>query len=351
VLATARALPKIELHRHLEGSVRLTTLLDIARQYGIEMPEYDIETLRPFVQMMPDEKRSPRHFLSKFTMLRQFYRSNEVVARITREAVEDAAADNVQYMELRFTPMALANISQTPLAEMVALVAQTACQAAADCNIEVRLIVSMNRHESVAIGEKVAQAAVDQRQHGVVALDLAGAEADFPATPFRSIFREARRDGLGVTVHAGEWSGAASVWDAVGSLGAMRIGHGIRVLEDPGMVNVLLERQIVLEVCPASNYLSGVVNSLAEHPLPLLMQHRLMTTLNTDDPSICNLTLSEEIAGVMQHLGLTLNDVKAALLRAAQAAFLPEAERARLVTHFQAQLVNFVPLSSSQGEL
>lgn len=340
LLATARALPKIELHRHLEGSVRLTTLVDIARQYGIEMPEYDIETLRPFVQVMPGEERSTKHFLSKFAMLRQFYRSNEIVERITREAVEDAAADNVQYMELRFTPMALANLSHIPLDEVVALVTNTACQTAAQCGIQVRLIVSMNRHEPVAIGEKVAQAAVDNRDKGVVAVDLGGNEAEYPAAPFRSIFREAKKAGLGVTIHAGEWSGAGSVWDAVGNIGSQRIGHGIRALEDPGIVNILMEREVVLEVCPSSNYLSGIVDSLAVHPLPDLMKHRLLTTLNTDDPLLCNVTLSEEIAQAMDQMGLTLEDVKTHILRAARAAFLPNEERDALVRQFQARLNN-----------
>jgi adenosine deaminase len=341
LLATARALPKIELHRHLEGSVRLTTLLDIAREYGIEMPDDDIETLRPFVQVMPGEERSSKHFLSKFAMLRQFFRSNEVVARITREAVEDAAADNVQYMELRFTPMALSNISHTPLDEMVSLVTDTAFETAARCGIQVRLIVNMNRHEPVAIGEKVAQAAVDYRHKGVVAVDLGGNEADFPGTPFRSVFRDARKAGLGVTIHAGEWNGAGSVWDAVGNIGATRVGHGIRALEDPGIVNILVEREVVLEVCPSSNYLSGIVASLDTHPLSVMNQQHLLTTLNTDDPSICNVSLSEEIALAMEHAGLTLDDVKAAILRAARSVFLPAVERDALVRQFQSQLEKF----------
>lgn len=341
LLALIRTLPKIELHRHLEGSVRLQTLVDIALEYGIEMPEYDPEILRPFVQMMPGEKRTSQHFLSKFSMLRQFYRSNDVVARIAREAVEDAAADNIHYMELRFTPMALCNVTKSPLEDIVALVAETVCETAKACGIQVKLIASMNRHESVEIGEKVMRAAIANMHKGVVALDLAGDEANFSALPFRSLFQQAREAGLGITIHAGEWNGANSVWDAIGNMNAKRIGHGIRALEDIAMINVLVEREIVLEVCPSSNYLSGIVDSLDNHPLILLTDHDVLTTINTDDPSVCNVTLSEEIALTMTHIGLTLEDIKKYTLRAARAAFLPNAERDALVRQFQAALARF----------
>lgn len=334
---TIQALPKIELHRHLEGSVRLATLLDIAQQHGIEMPEYEIEMLRPFVQMMPDEPRTSRQFLNKFQMLRQFYRSHEVVARITREVVEDAAADNIQYMELRFTPRALCNVTQSPLAEMVGLVCETAVKTGDALGIQVRLIVSMNRHESVAIGETVTRAALDHRSQGVVGLDLAGDEVNYPALPFRTLFREARQEGLGITIHAGEWAGAESVWDAVGNIGADRIGHGIKVLEDRAMVQMLVDHAITLEVCPSSNYLSGIVDSLASHPLRYLTAAGLHTTLNTDDPSVCNVTLSEEIMLAMSCMSLTMSDIEAYTRRAAHAVFLPGPEKAALVQRFTAQ--------------
>jgi adenosine deaminase len=335
LLETVRALPKIELHRHLEGSVRLTTLVEIAQQYGIEMPEYDVETLRPFVQMMPTEPRTWQNFLAKFPTLRQFYRSPEIIRRITREAVIDAAEDNVKYMELRFTPKALCSVSQCEMENVVGWVCDTAAETAAEYDIQVRLIVSMNRHESVELGKPVLDYALEFRNRGVVAIDLAGQEAGYSALPFRPVFMRAKAEGLGVTVHAGEWDGAESVWDAVGSLGATRVGHGIRALEDPGIVGILVERGITLEVCPSSNCDSGVVSSLAEHPLPKLHQQGVLTTINTDDPLVSNITLSEEIVRVMSNMGLTLDDMKQHILRAAQAAFLPPSEREALVAKFQ----------------
>lgn len=338
LLATIQALPKIELHRHLEGSVRLDTLLDIARQYGMEMPDYTPETLRPFVQMMPNETRSSKHFLAKFMTLRQFYRSKDIIARIAREVVEDAARDNVQYLELRFTPKALCNFLQLPYSEITELVCEVGNQAARDCQIQVRYIVSMNRHESVELGEMALKAALDNQVRGVVGLDLAGDEANYSALPFRDLFRKAKSNGLFVTIHAGEWAGASSVWDAIGNLRADRVGHGIHILQDPAMVNVVVEREIALEICPTSNYLSGIVNHLNEHPMIELTRQHVLTTINTDDPSICDVTLSEEIARAIQYMTLSLEDVKNYTLRAARTAFLPRSERESLVRHFQGLL-------------
>lgn len=335
LVEAVQALPKIELHRHLEGSVRLQTLVEIAQEYGIEMPEYDVETLRPFVQMMPDESRNMQHFLGKFSTLRQFYRSLDIIQKITREAVIDAALDNIKYMELRFTPPALCYITGASFEDVVGLVCQATKEAAKDCGIEVGLIVSMNRHEGVDVGEKVLHAALKHQHNGVVGLDLAGREPGFSANPFRELFQRAKKAGLGITIHAGEWEGAQSVWDAIGNLGASRLGHGIRALEDPGIVSVLVKRGIVLEVCPSSNVDSGVVENLRQHPLPKLYQNDILTTINTDDPLVSNITLSDEIIRVMNEMFFTLDDIKKQTLQAAQSAFLPDSERAALMKKFE----------------
>ncbi len=335
LLDTIHALPKIELHRHLEGSVRLATLVDIARDYGIEMPEYDVETLRPFVQMMPDEPRNSQHFLAKFQTLRQFYRSPEVIQRVTREAIDDAAADNVRYLELRFTPRALSNIIACTYHEVVSWVCQAAAEASQAHDIEVRLILSMNRHESVEVGEEVLVAALDHFDQGVVAIDLAGNEGGFSAKPFSQVFERARDAGLGITIHAGEWGGAENVRDAIEHLGAHRVGHGVRLLEDESLLSLVIERGVVLEICPTSNVQSGVVADYASHPLTTLYRYKALTTLNTDDPLVSNITLSSEIERAVTYMGLTMDDIKQMTVNAARAAFLPDSERDDLVARFQ----------------
>lgn len=335
---TVKALPKVELHRHLEGAVRLETLVEIARVHAFEMPEYEAEALRPFVQMMPDEQKDSTHFLAKFATLRQFFRSPEVIYRIAGEAVHDAADDQIHYMELRFTPRALSTVTGATPHEVVELVCAAVNEASRERGIEVRLIASMNRHESVSFGEQVLNAALANCHRGVVAIDLAGREEGFPASLFLPLFRDALESGLGITIHAGEWEGAQSVWDAIGNIGAKRVGHGIRALEDPGVLEIMLARGVILEVCPTSNVDSGVVDRLENHPLPWLTEQGLLTTINTDDPLISNITLTDELYRSITAMGLTLHDVKQATLRALQGSFLPDDDKARLLAQYRAWL-------------
>ena len=333
-----QAYPKVDLHRHLEGSLRMQTLFDISREHGITLPlSPDLMSL---VQMQNNDKLNFTTFLSKFQLLRLFYRSAEVIRRVTREAIQDAAADGVQYLELRFTPVALARAQEFSLADVMDWVVESARQAAQEFGIMVRLIASVNRHESPALAEQVAGLALERREKGVVGLDLAGNEADFSAVPFAPIFRQAKAGGLFVTVHAGEWGPAYNVREALETLDADRIGHGVRVLEDPQVVELARQRQVPFEVCVTSNFQTGAVPSLAEHPLAKMLQAGLNVTLNTDDPSISRITLSDEYRLAVETLGLQKDgDVLSRLvLQAANAAFLPEAERSQLVIRLAAQL-------------
>jgi adenosine deaminase len=294
------SLPKVELHRHLEGSVRLETLLEVAHEHGIIMPEYNVATLRPFVQVTPEQPRTSRNFLAKFQTLRQFYRSPEVIQRVSREAVADAAADQVRYLELRFTPQALANIMHCDYSEVVGWVCDAALSEARKHNIQVGLLVSMNRHEGAKIGARVLRAALDYHGRGVVGIDLAGQELGFGVSPFVSLFRLAREVGLYTTVHAGEWDGPESLRSVLDLLKPHRIGHGVRALEDPEVLARVVDQQIPLEVCPTSNYDSGVVDIDQAHPIEALVRAGAFVTLNTDDPLVSNITLTHEIERAMQ---------------------------------------------------
>ena len=324
-----RACPKVELHRHLEGSLRLETLREIAQAHGIAAEEH--MPLDTRVQVMEKEPFTAANFLSKFSTLRLFYRSPEVITRVTREAIEDAARDNVRYMELRFTPVALSRVEDFPLADVMDWVIEAARQAGEEYGLPTRLIASVNRHESTALAEKVAQLSIDRMHKGIVGLDLAGNEADFPAAPFAPLFREARRAGLHVTVHAGEWGGAKNVRQAIEEMSAERIGHGVRVLEDPGVVHLAREYGTTFEVCITSNYQSGVVAALAQHPLPRMLAAGLHVTINTDDPSVSRITLSDEFRVAGESLGMSDEALQHMVLTAARNAFLPPAERDALV--------------------
>jgi adenosine deaminase len=336
-LNTYRALPKVELHRHLEGSLRLDTMVDIARQHGITIPD-DVLRLSTLVQIQQEDKFTFQNFLAKFNTLRLFYRSPDAIHRITHEAVEDAAKDNVRYMELRFTPVALSRAERFPLHDVVDWVLSSAGEAAKKHGVTVRLIASMNRHESTELAEQVAWLAVEHLDDGMVAIDLAGNEAEFKTEPFYGVIKEARQSGLHVTIHAGEWGPATNVKEAIEQLGAERIGHGVRVLEDENIVALARERGTAFEVCVTSNYQSGVVGSLETHPLMKMLDSGLNVTINTDDPSISRITLSHEYHAACEDLHMPQNTLRQRIVAAAQACFLPEPEKEMLVKQLRKDL-------------
>jgi adenosine deaminase len=329
-LNTYRALPKVELHRHLEGSLRLDTMLDIARRHGITIPA-DVLRLSTLVQIQEQDKFTFQNFLAKFNTLRLFYRSPDAIHRITHEAVEDAAKDNVRYLELRFTPVALSRAERFPLHDVVDWVITSAREAATKHGVIVRLIASVNRHESTELAEQVAWLAVEHLEDGLIALDLAGNEAEFQTEPFYGLIKEARQSGLHVTIHAGEWGPANNVREAIEQLGAERVGHGVRVLEDENIVSLARERGTAFEVCVTSNYQSGVVGSLDTHPLMKMLDAGLNVTINTDDPSISRITLSHEYHTACEDLRMPQNILKQRIVAAAHACFLPAEEKEKLV--------------------
>ncbi len=336
-----KALPKVDLHRHLEGSVRLNTLVDIGRSHGIDIQGTD--NLRPLVQVGESEPFTFENFLSKFITLREFFRSSEAITRIAYEAVEDAANDNVRYLELRFTPVALSKAEDFPLAEVMDWVIGAAKQAEEKNNITTRLIASVNRHESVTLAEQVAQHAVDRKDVGIVGLDLAGAEANFPAEPFIGVFKAAAQAGMHITIHAGEWGSPKNVREAIEKFDTKRIGHGVRVMEDKSVVDIAREHEAFFEVCITSNYQSGVVPVLNDHPFSEMLASGLNAGLNTDDPAICQITLTREYQVACEELGIPLSTLVGGILASANAAFLTEGERRKLVKSLERDLKPFKP--------
>ncbi len=306
--------------------MRLSTILEVAHQHNLGLPVSEPPALRALVQVCEDDAFTSQNFLSKFETLRLFYRSPDIIRRITRETIADAAADNVQYMELRFTPVALSRANNYPLGETIDWVVETTKAANKTYAIDTRLLVSINRHESTQLAEEVAHLAVDRMGNEIVGLDLAGDEANFSALPFAGIFREARQAGLRITVHAGEWGEADNIVQALEEFNAERIGHGVRVLENARAVALAKERGTTFEVCPTSNYQSGIVNTLGQHPLPHMLDAGLNVTLNTDDPGISDIVLSDEFSAAHGDMALSVNDLRAIVQNGIQAAFLKNGE-------------------------
>ncbi len=332
-----RSIPKIELHRHLEGSLRLDTLLDIAREHELTLPDTHFGSL---VQMQHTDPLTFTNFLSKFQTLRTFYRSPDVITRVTREAVMDAASDGVRYMELRFTPVALSRFQGFSLGEVMDWVLQAAEDAGREFNVITRLIVSVNRHEPVSLAEEVIKAALPRMARGIVGVDLAGNESQYPAKPFAGLFREVRQSGLHITIHAGEWGRTENVREAIEELGAERIGHGVRVMENPSVVDLAREHGTIFEVCVTSNYQTGVVPSIEAHPLPQMVQAGLSVTINTDDPGISRITLTDEYRVALEVMGMPTAALVNCILAAALGSFQTPDERIALATRLQPVLNN-----------
>ena len=342
-------LPKIDLHRHLEGSLRLSTLAEIAHQHGVDLPSWSLEQLRPYVQVVDDDTPDFHGFLAKFKLLRRFYSSREAVMRVAYEAVADAAADNVYYLELRFNPVALALSQGFSFEEVADWVIEATQQAQAEHAIQVRLIVQIGRHEP-KYARRLAEIAAERQSVGMVGIDLAGDEVNYPVADFVEVFHWAREQGLHITVHAAEAGPPVNIRQAIEILGAERIGHGVRAREDLSIVDMLKKYQITLEMCPTSNLQTGIIPKLSNHPLFAFHQIGIPVTINTDDPSISNITLTDEFEVATRGANVPFRVLPDIILNAAKAAFLPESEKMRLVQWFETALQKhakmFVPMSN-----
>jgi adenosine deaminase len=270
-------------------------------------------------------------FIAKFAVLRRVMVDYDAVRRIVRENLEDAAREGIDYIELRFSPRFMAE--EHGLDTLA--VADAACDALAEGRgtipVKAKLIVIISRHYGPEAGFLELEAAIRCRDRGVVALDLAGDEAGFPGDLFVEHFRRAREAGLRVIAHAGEAAGAGSVRQAVLALGAERIGHGVRSIEDPAVLALLEERRIPLEVCPTSNLHTSTFPDYRSHPLPFFLRRGLLATLNTDDPSISGIDLAHEYRIAREELGLDEVGLRRLQENALHAAFLTEEERAELL--------------------
>jgi adenosine deaminase len=332
-----RNLPKIDLHRHLEGSLRLETVVELAQEHGVELPSYDIEQLRPLVQVTYDPPDFSR-YLDKFHFLRRIYSDQQAIERVAYEAVADAAADNVRYLELRFSPSAQAAVQGFSFADTTDWVIAGVERAQRDFDIVVRLIIALVRHDPLEWAEEITEIAIARQNDGVVGLDLAGQAEKYPAAPFSRFFKRAKAAGLHVTIHAGETTGPGTVAEAVTVLGAQRIGHGIRAVEDSSVCQLLRNEGITLEVCPTSNIQTGAAQSFWRHPLRDLYHLGVPITVNTDNIGVSDTTLTDEYMAAMLGIGFKLIELREMLMNAVEAAFLPHDEKKELRAWFRQRL-------------
>jgi adenosine deaminase len=318
-------LPLCDLHRHLDGSIRLQTVLELAEQHNITLPGHDLDSLRPHVQIM-DPAEGLMEFIAKFQYLTAVLVDTDACRRVAFENVLDAAVEGIDYIELRFSPWFMAETHGLNAGDVTAAVIEgiRAGEAASGVRAQAIGILSRTYGPEICMQELDALLA---HHDGLVALDLAGDEKRFPASLFKQHFHRSRDAGLRTTIHAGEADGPHSVWSAIRDLGAERIGHGIRSIEDPSLVEFLAEQQIGLEVCLSSNLHTSTVTSLARHPAKSLLQAGVRLNLNTDDPGISGIDLPEEYNIAAPAAGLDASMIRKTQLAGLEMAFINPAEK------------------------
>jgi adenosine deaminase len=321
-------LPLIDLHRHIDGSVRLTTILDLAKEHGVKLPGATLEELRPYVQVT-ERQPGVMAFIAKMLWMTAVLGDTDACRRISRESVEDAKREGIDYIELRFSPWFMAEPHQLDPAQVVEAVVQGVAEGAEAAGVRVNLIGILSRTYGPEIASKELTALLTQRD-AIVALDLAGDEANFPAHLFTEHFQRGRDAGWRITVHAGESAGPESVWDAVRLLGAERIGHGVRAMEDPELVDFLIEKRIGIEANLTSNLQTSTVSDLGSHPLPAMLSCGLLASINTDDPGVSAIDLPYEFETAAPAAGLTIDQIRRAQANALETSFLSKEEKAAL---------------------
>lgn len=326
-------LPLTDVHRHLDGNIRAQTILDLGRQFNLSLPASTLETLLPHVQVTSNEPDLVS-FLSKLDWGVKVLASLEACRRVAYENVEDAARNGLHYVELRFSPRYMAMTHHLPVDGVVEAVIAGVKEGCKAFNVEARLIGIMSRTFGEAACEEELNALLAHRD-GITALDLAGDELGFPGTLFLDHFTRARDAGWRITVHAGEAAGPESIWQAIRELGAERIGHGVKAVEDPALMDFLAEKRIGVESCLTSNIQTSTVASLAQHPLKTFLEHGVLASLNTDDPAVQGIDIQHEYHIAAPAAGLTAAQIRQAQINGLEMAFLSASEKQALIARVQ----------------
>lgn len=332
-------LPKTDLHVHLDGSLRLETIIDLAAKYGVELPATEPEALRRAMHC-GENTGSLVEYLKAFDITLKVLQTEESLYRVAYELVEDAAKENVRYMEVRYSPM-LHTREGLRLTTVVEAVLSGLYDGQRKFGTESNVIICGIRNISPESSLEMAQLAVAYKNRGVVAYDLAGAEYDHPAKHHLPAFQLVRANNINVTIHAGEAYGPESIHDAIHVCGAHRIGHGCRLREDGDLLAFLNDHRVPLECCPSSNVQTGAVHDLASHPLKLYHDLGLRVTVNTDNRLITDTTVSKELWITYSQMGFSLDEIKRILVNGVKAAFLPFHRKQVMVRQFTKELARF----------
>ena len=321
-------LPLTDLHRHLDGNIRTQTILDLGTKFGVKLPANNIIDLTPHVQIVEAEP-SLVAFLSKLDWGVAVLGDLDACRRVAYENVEDALNAQIDYAELRFSPYYMAIKNNLPVEGVVEAVVDGVKAGIRDFGIKANLIGIMSRTFGTEACQQELNAILSQRDN-IVAVDLAGDELGQPGELFTSHFKQVRDSGLNITVHAGEAAGPESMWQAIQDLGATRIGHGVKAIQDPKLMDYLAEHKIGIESCLTSNIQTSTVESLQNHPLKQFLEHGVLACLNTDDPAVEGIELPHEYEVAAPQAGLSQEQIRQAQINGLELAFLSDSEKEAL---------------------
>ncbi len=319
------ALPKVDLHRHLEGAIRLATLIDLYRDAGAPLPETTPTELEARARVLTP-MNNLEEVLSRFTLAQEAFWDAAAAERIAYEAVEDLALDGVRLAELRFSPDFLARPHGLDWNAALDAIVRGVERASRDQDVTVGLIVIASRNYGMGSAERTVGFALDRRDD-LVAFDLAGDEQAFPPSMYVDVVARLAGSGLKLTTHYGESGGPAFPREAIEALGSLRLGHGVSVARDPEVVALARERRVTLEMCPTSNVRTRAVASLAEHPARRLLDQDVLVTINTDNPELFGVDLTHELGLARDTLRFTEDDLRQVTANALEASFVDEAAK------------------------
>jgi adenosine deaminase len=340
---TIRTAPKALLHDHLDGGLRPATIVDLAREYGHQLPTEDVDELTTWFRRGADRK-SLELYLETFQHTFGVMQERDAIVRVAAECAEDLAADGVVYAEVRMAPELCTErgltLDEAQGAILEGFEIGSANAAAAGTPIVMRSIVTAMRQAARSV--EVAECAIRWRDAGVVGFDVAGPEKGYPPTRYLDAFDLVRRENFHITIHAGESFGLPSIWEALQFAGAERLGHGVRIVDDitvdaDGSVHLgrlaafVRDRRVPLEMCPSSNVHTGAAASIADHPIDLLRRLRFRVTVNTDNRLMSGVSMSSEFAALDEAFGIGLGEMEWMTINAMKSAFAPFDERLRLI--------------------
>ncbi len=324
-----RALPKTDLHCHLDGSLRLETILDLAEKQGVRLPAETPEGLAKAIHM-GQNTGSLEKYLEAFGITLSVLQTEESLYRAAYELAVDAAAENVRYLEVRYSPVLHTRNGLKPTT-IVDAVLEGLRAAKRETHVKSNVIICGIRHIDPATSLRLAELAVAYKNRGVVGYDLAGAEEGYPSKAHQAAFQLILSNNVNVTIHAGEAFGPESIAQAVHYCGAHRIGHGVRLRENGDLLNYINDHRVPLEMCPSSNVQTGSVADMRSHPLKFYFDFGLRVTLNTDNRLITDTTITKELGIAHREMGFTLEDLCTLLVSGFKSAFLPYREKADLL--------------------